>query len=421
MADLSTFPHTRTAPAAPAPITPAPSIPAPITPAATAPAPSAEWQPRVLVVDDDPVCRVAAQTLLGKLGLTVDVAVDGRHALAMAAEWPYVGIFMDCLMPDIDGYQATREIRGRAGTRNSPLVIAVTEHSRHVSLAAGMDHHIAKPLRFDALRADCLALGLIRADEPPAPVPLPDVTPLAPRPGLSPYRSYELVVEFAERARHHLPELSRAANLGDSGALSRAAVELRQRAQVVGATLCAAVCEQIQEAVENQQLQIAAALEPTLRTALAQTVEAATEVREHAVLDTEASESLVAGPSVIRVVIADDDPLARLAIEKMVERGEGLRFVGSAGDVEEVIELAATVRPDVAVVDFFMPGGGGPEAARRIRERSPDTRIVALTATDSPDAYLAMLHAGASGLVVKGSPATRLVQTIQRAAERHAA
>ena len=391
--------------------------------AAATPAPvvTGEWEPRVLVVDDDPVCRIAAQTLLTKLGLTVDTAVDGRHALAMAADWPYVAIFMDCLMPDIDGYQATREIRGRVGTRHSPLVIAVTEHSRHVSLASGMDHHIAKPLRTDPLRADCLALGLIRAEQPPAPVPVPDVVALERRPGLTAYRAYELVVEFAERARQQLPDVWRAANLGDAGTLSRTAIELSQRAQTVGAMLFAAVCEQIQEAADGRQVAVAAALEPALRTALAETVAAAVDVRDRAAAEADPAEPLLTGSAETRVIIADDDPLALLAIEKMVGRGDGLRFVGSATDVESVIELAATVRPDVAVVDFYMPGGGGPEAARRIRERSPDTRIVALTATDSPDAYLAMLHAGASGLVVKGSPAARLVQTIRRAAERHSA
>ena len=398
MADITSFPSL-TAPAAASPI-------------------SGEWEPRFLVVDDDPVCRVAAQTLLTKLGLTVDVAVDGRHAMAMAADWPYVGIFMDCLMPDVDGYQATREIRGRVGSRHSPLVIAVTEHSRHVSLAAGMDHHIAKPLRAEPLRADCLALGFIRKGEVPAAVPLPDVAPIERLPGLSVDRTYEMVVEFADRARQQLPSLWRSANLGDAGAVSHAAADVRRRAENVGAAMCAAVCERIEAAADGRQPAVAAALEPTLRAALAHTVVAATELRDHAAAEADLADPVPAASGEVRVIVADDDPLALLAIEKMVGRGDGLRFVGSATDVEGAIELAASVRPDVAVLDFFMPGGGGPEAARRIRQSSPETRIVALTATDSPDAYLAMLHAGASALVVKGSPADRLVQTIKRAADR---
>jgi DNA-binding NarL/FixJ family response regulator len=99
----------------------------------------------------------------------------------------------------------------------------------------------------------------------------------------------------------------------------------------------------------------------------------------------------------------------------MIKRGERLELVGSAADVPQIVELVAATRPDVAVVDFYMPGGGGPEATRLIQERSPETRIVGMTAADGPAAYRAMLRAGASGLLVKGGSADRLVQMIHRA------
>jgi DNA-binding NarL/FixJ family response regulator len=62
----------------------------------------------------------------------------------------------------------------------------------------------------------------------------------------------------------------------------------------------------------------------------------------------------------------------------------------------------------------------GYRTARQIRERSPGTRVVGLTAADGPDAYMAMLRAGASGLLVKGGSAERLVEMIHRAYERSA-
>ena len=58
------------------------------------------WEPRVLVADDDSVSRVAAKWLLERVGLVADIAVDGREALEMAGEWPYVAIFLDCFMPE---------------------------------------------------------------------------------------------------------------------------------------------------------------------------------------------------------------------------------------------------------------------------------------------------------------------------------
>src|SRR6202035_2610019 len=85
---------------------------------------AATWEPRVLVVDDDEVCRFAATTLLERLGMATDVAGNGREALEMTAKRPYVAIFMDCAMPEVDGYTAAREIAHRDGRSRHTLVIA---------------------------------------------------------------------------------------------------------------------------------------------------------------------------------------------------------------------------------------------------------------------------------------------------------
>jgi CheY-like chemotaxis protein len=115
----------------------------------------------VLVVDDDPICRIAAKGLLERLGLSVDTAADGREAQELAARWAYTAVFMDCYMPEIDGYEATREIRAQMEPEHAPPVIALTSHPRHVCLSAGLDYHIPKPLRIESLRDDCTSLGLL--------------------------------------------------------------------------------------------------------------------------------------------------------------------------------------------------------------------------------------------------------------------
>src|ERR1700744_5132744 len=119
------------------------------------------WEPRVLVVDDDPVCQLAARRLFKNLGIPSDVVADGADAVRASAEWPYVAIFMDCGTEAVDGYRTARQIRARDGLDHSPPVIAVTSLSREVCLASGMDHHILKPLRLETLPADCEGLGLI--------------------------------------------------------------------------------------------------------------------------------------------------------------------------------------------------------------------------------------------------------------------
>jgi DNA-binding NarL/FixJ family response regulator len=117
----------------------------------------------------------------------------------------------------------------------------------------------------------------------------------------------------------------------------------------------------------------------------------------------------------LKVMIADDDAFARAVIEAIVKRDEALELVGSAGDAPGAIELADEHHPDVAVLDWMMPGGGGPAAAREILLRSPDTKIVALTASDGQEAEIDMLRAGARSILVKGCPPDELLRTIRAA------
>ena len=120
----------------------------------------------------------------------------------------------------------------------------------------------------------------------------------------------------------------------------------------------------------------------------------------------------------LRLLIADDDALARALIEAIVERDTELELVGSAVDAAHAIELAGEHKPDVAVLDWVMPGGGGEVAAREILARSPDTKIVALTSPDAPDARTATVRAGARTSLVKGCPPEELLRTIRAAAVR---
>jgi DNA-binding NarL/FixJ family response regulator len=119
----------------------------------------------------------------------------------------------------------------------------------------------------------------------------------------------------------------------------------------------------------------------------------------------------------LRLLIADDDALARALIEAIVERDRELELVACAVDAESAIALAGEHQPDVAVLDWVMPGGGGAVAAREILNRSPRTKIVALTAPDAPDAEADSLRAGARTSLVKGCPPDELLRTIRAAAD----
>ncbi len=125
--------------------------------------------------------------------------------------------------------------------------------------------------------------------------------------------------------------------------------------------------------------------------------------------------AIVGPPILIRVAIADDDPLARMAIQAMINRADGLVFVGGAPGVDEIVEIATVGRAEAVVLDWMMPDGGGAEAARRIRTRNPDMGIVALTASRSPEAAREMERAGAFGVLTKGGSVEELRRTIHEA------
>ena len=112
---------------------------------------------RVLLAEDNQVNQQVAQAMLEHLGFTVDVVTDGAEAVKAVTRNPYAAVLMDCQMPTLDGYQATREIRRVQGVAAHVPIIAVTASAmssdQQRCLAAGMDDYIPKPLSLTALGA----------------------------------------------------------------------------------------------------------------------------------------------------------------------------------------------------------------------------------------------------------------------------
>jgi PAS domain S-box-containing protein len=122
----------------------------------------------------------------------------------------------------------------------------------------------------------------------------------------------------------------------------------------------------------------------------------------------------------IRVLVAEDEERLRAAISDLIADEEGLELAGAASDADEAIEQARLTQPDVAVLDVRMPAGGGQRAAEGIREVSPGTRSIALSAYEDRLNILEMLRLGAVGYIVKGVAPKELVEAIHRAARDQA-
>jgi len=111
---------------------------------------------RVLLVEDNPVNRRVASLMLRKRGLKCDLASNGKEALARWGERPYDLILMDCQMPEMDGYEATRHLRRLEQGGHTPIIAMTAEAmkgDRERCLAAGMDDYLPKPVRAEALFA----------------------------------------------------------------------------------------------------------------------------------------------------------------------------------------------------------------------------------------------------------------------------
>jgi DNA-binding NarL/FixJ family response regulator len=103
----------------------------------------------------------------------------------------------------------------------------------------------------------------------------------------------------------------------------------------------------------------------------------------------------------ISVVLADDQPLVRAALQMVISEADGMEVAGEAGDGAEAVALAEELRPDVVVMDIRMPGTDGIEATRQITERLEGTQVIVLTTFDDDDYVYGALRAGAAGFLVK--------------------
>jgi DNA-binding NarL/FixJ family response regulator len=117
----------------------------------------------------------------------------------------------------------------------------------------------------------------------------------------------------------------------------------------------------------------------------------------------------------LRVLIADDDPMIRMALSEVLAAENDLDVVAVAEDAEQAVQLAARHDPDVAVLDVRMPGGGGTRAAREIRVRSPRTQLLAFSAYDDSGVATELKRLGVREYLIKGITNAEIVAAVRRA------
>ena len=236
---------------------------------------------RVLLVEDNPVNLEVAVGILESFGCKVETATNGLEALDRYVNGDYGLIFMDCQMPEMDGFEATAEIRKQEAKseRRTPIVAltaSAIEGDREQCLASGMDDYVPKPFTTDQMRSALVTwlssatrsaakrdhLTLVASARAPAPEPMPAPAPVPlptepiddavlnnlaqlQREG-RPDIVNRVITLFLESAPALLKDLQDGAARGDTAVLHRASHTLKSASANVGAALLSAHCRELE-------------------------------------------------------------------------------------------------------------------------------------------------------------------------------
>jgi signal transduction histidine kinase/HPt (histidine-containing phosphotransfer) domain-containing protein len=227
-------------------------------------------KPRILVAEDNATNRRVALWQLEKLGCSAEVATNGIEVLEAFARGVYDAVLMDCRMPRMDGYEATREIRRLEGAARHTPIIAMTAHAmeldRKKCLDAGMDDYLSKPVTLESMGA---TLRRILAGTPvsgSSPPPQPDAastSALDPSTMASLRAKGELLPALIETVLEEMPQqirlIGNSLARGDHTEAAIAAHSLKGTAKIFGAARFEELAAGVEQAAEAAQYEEAAA------------------------------------------------------------------------------------------------------------------------------------------------------------------
>jgi signal transduction histidine kinase/DNA-binding response OmpR family regulator len=390
---------------------------------------------RVLVAEDNQTNQIVVRGMLELFGCTVALAVNGREAVRMAGDRQYDIIFMDCQMPELDGYSATVEIREfERKNKKAPMpIIALTAHvmsgDREQCLIAGMDDYLSKPLQQNQLQ-DMLRKWL----------PTPQqVQPLSARASggqevndqyaerfdpdiFNNYRRMqkpdrpdilkEIIQSYLKSAPTLLKSMSDAVRVEDTESLWKAAHTLKSSNGSVGAVRMAELCRQLEEKgragnIDDSEQYLDALkdefvfIEKQLKTILGETP-----VGDHA-----------ESKNTKKILVMDDDELSRDIARQMLEFLD--YAVSTAQRGEEAVSLYQVAFEEgqsfaAVLLDLSVPRGmGGEEAAEQILEIDPAARLIITSGFSGTEAAKQFRDYGLCGVLSKPYQLQELRQVLE--------
>jgi two-component system sensor histidine kinase/response regulator len=390
---------------------------------------------RVLLVEDNRVNQQVALRMLKTLGIVARIAENGETAVAAIQAEPFDLVLMDCQMPVMDGYEATRTLRAweasRADGAGARLPIAAMTANalvgdREKCLAAGMDDYIAKPIKLDALAA--LLARWLKTSSRTSPAAaaggagavattgtMLDPVIFAQLSELMGGDLEDIIDTYLRDTSMQIAAMDRALAQRDLVALRRCAHSLKSSSAAVGAvavqstSLALEAQARISEGFERAEGMVAAVrsefelVRPLLLQKMAATESASTESAstESAPTENAPSGGARADGGGMLILLADDDAVTRKRMTRLlIEAGYEVDAV--ADGITALDKMTRRYYP-ILVTDWEMPGMDGIDLCKAVRNLQLDGYVytLLLTGRDAKDNVIAGLEAGADDYLVK--------------------
>ncbi|MBS4096710.1 MAG: diguanylate cyclase [Sulfuricella sp.] len=381
---------------------------------------------RLLLVEDNAVNQELALELLNNVGIHVDVANNGVEALDRLEHTHYDGVLMDCQMPVMDGFEATRKIRADARFANLPVIAmsaGVTVEDREMCRKSGMNDYIAKPIYTNTLFST-LVRWITTASFPPEKVEASETHPETEVPRLAGVNTEEglacvngnvalyrkILKSFRNDQADVVARIREACRFGEWENAVRLAHTLRGLAGNVGADGLVGIARALETTLRNQRDEQVAplldALDGSVEALLGEIDRVMPQSRGAAenLLVAEGNSALESAPGQearLTLLVVDD---TRQNIELLCAAlGPDYQYQ-IAMDGESALRIATSEsKPDLVLLDVMMPGMSGYEVCQALKS-NPDTRripVVFVTALGEPVEEEMGLSLGAVDFITK--------------------
>ncbi|MCK9608058.1 MAG: EAL domain-containing protein [Methylomonas sp.] len=361
----------------------------------------------ILIVEDNRASQMVAAGMLDRLGCGYEIASSGVEALEWLQRKDFDLVLMDCHMPNMDGFEATRRIRLLAEPIGQLPIVAMTANARQgdndLCLSAGMNDYLSKPIKLNPLR-DKLLNWLDQRSKPPEQALLSvNTQSLETLDGrvLQQLREeigqgfVKMLSFYLEDTPQQIEQIGRALATNDYLALRDLAHSLKGASRNLGAEKLAAIARQLEEQAGQRQTEGSDALLAQLREEY-RLIEQLLQRESGGVIDAEPVEQF--GP---RILVADDDRAMRFALQDVLEKDGYVVDVASTGHM--AVTLCQRNMADLILMDAMMPELNGFEACKKIRAlaKGAEVPILMITALEDEHSVELAFSTGANDFIPK--------------------